>query len=78
MKKDQKYADVLQGLQDMVERMDRGEISIDELSDTVKSAAKKIRFLRKRLKSTEAEINQILKDLEQEKDPDNHKVIDKD
>lgn len=78
MKKDQKYADVLQDLQDMVERMDRGEISIDELSDTIKSAAEKIRFLRQRLKSTEAEINQILKDLEQEKDSVNQQAIDSD
>jgi len=46
--------------------MNRGEIPIDELEDVVKSAAQKIRFLRDRLKATEAEITKVLSELEGE------------
>ncbi len=61
-----KYSEVLGELEDVVDRMNRGEVAIDELGTTVKSAAKMIKFLKDKLKSTEVEINQILMDLEDE------------
>jgi len=66
MKKAKGYTDVLRELEEMLDRMNRGEIPIDELEDVVKSAAQKIRFLRDRLKATEAEITKVLSELEGE------------
>jgi exodeoxyribonuclease VII small subunit len=66
MKKTKGYTDVLRELEEMLDRMNRGEIPIDELEDVVKSAAQKIRFLRDRLKATEAEITKVLSELEGE------------
>ena len=66
MKKAKGYTDVLRELEEMLDRMNRGEIPIDELEDIVKSAAQKIRFLRDRLKATEAEITKVLSELEGE------------
>jgi exodeoxyribonuclease VII small subunit len=66
MKKAKGYTDVLRELEEMLDRMNRGEIPIDELEDVVKSAAQKIRFLRDRLKATEAEITKVLSELEDE------------
>ena len=64
MKKAKGYSDVLRELEDMLERMNRGEIPIDELEEAVKSAAQKIRYLRERLKATEAEIIKVLSEVE--------------
>ncbi len=66
MKKSKGYSDVLKELEEMLERMNRGDIPIDELEDTVKSAAQKIRYLRDKLKSTEAEIVKVLREIEDE------------
>jgi len=44
--------------------MNRGEIPIDELEEAVREGARKIRFLREKLKATEAEITKVLKDME--------------
>jgi|PlaIllAssembly_1097288.scaffolds.fasta_scaffold870463_2 exodeoxyribonuclease VII small subunit len=66
MKKAKGYTDVLRELEEMLDRMNRGEIPIDELEDVVKSAAQKIRFLRDRLKATEAEITKVLSEIEGE------------
>ncbi len=66
MKKTSRYSEVLKDLEDTVDRMSRGEVPIDELEDTVKAAAKKIRFLRQVLKSTQTEVTKVLKDMEEE------------
>lgn len=41
-----------------------GDIPIDELEETIKSAAGKIRYLKERLKATEAEITKVLREIE--------------
>jgi exodeoxyribonuclease VII small subunit len=64
MKKAKGYSDVLKELEETLERMNRGEIPIDELEETIKSAAQKIRYLRDRLKATEAEIVKVLREIE--------------
>ncbi len=67
MKKPRKYSQVLQDLEKTLEKMDKGEITIDNLEAEVKSAAEKITFLRSKLRSTEAEITRILRDIEDDK-----------
>ncbi len=66
MKKAKGYSDVLKELEETLERMNRGEIPIDELEDAIKSAAQKIRYLRDKLKATEAEIVKVLREIEGE------------
>ena len=66
MKKTMGYSDVLKELEETLERMNRGEIPIDELEDAIKSAAQKIRYLRDKLKATEAEIVKVLREIEGE------------
>lgn len=65
-KKSKGYSDVLRELEDTLDRMNRGDISIDELEETIKSAAGKIRYLKDRLKATEAEISKVLREIEGE------------
>ena len=66
MKKAKGYSDVLKELEETLERMNRGEIPIDELEDAIKSAAQKIRYLRDKLKATEAEVVKVLREIEGE------------
>jgi exodeoxyribonuclease VII small subunit len=66
MKKAKNYSQVLQELEETLEKMNRGEITIDNLEAEVKSAAEKITFLRRKLKATEAEITKILQDIDNE------------
>jgi exodeoxyribonuclease VII small subunit len=66
MKKTGKYSDVLRELEETLERMNRGDVPIDELEETVKEAAKKIRYLRQVLRSTQSEVTKILKDIEED------------
>ena len=70
MKKVKNYSQVLQELEETLEKMNRGEITIDNLEAEVKAAAEKITFLRRKLKSTEAEITKILQDIENEEPND--------
>lgn len=64
MKKSKGYSAVLRELEDTLEKMNKGEIPIDDLEDAVKSSAQKIRFLRERLRATEAEITKVLREIE--------------
>lgn len=66
MKKTSRYSEVLKELEDTLERMNRGDVPIDELEDTVKAAAKKIQFLRQVLRSTQTEVTKILKEIEED------------
>ncbi len=66
MKKARHYSEVLKELEDIMERMNRGEVPIDELGETVKQAAEKIRYLRSVLRSTQTTVTKILKEVEEE------------
>ncbi len=68
MEKKQKYADAIDELENILSEMENEEISVDQLSDKVKRASELIKFCRDKLFKTEEEINEILKDVRQEKD----------
>ncbi len=57
------YTDAFQELQTIVTEIERGEISVDELSHKVERAALLIRLCRTKLGKTEADVHQILKEL---------------
>jgi exodeoxyribonuclease VII small subunit len=58
-----KYTEAIEELEAIVLEIETAEISVDDLSHKVKRASELIRFCRKTLNSTEAEIDTILKDL---------------
>ena len=74
MKKNKGYSEVLKELEGTLERMNRGDIPIDELEEAIKSAAVKIRYLRDKLKSTEAEIVKVLREIEGEPTKDQEEL----
>ena len=64
MSKDLKYTYAFDELKQIVSDIEDGEISVDELSIKVKRAAELIKLCKAKLTSTEEDVNQILKELE--------------
>lgn len=63
MAKEGSYAKSFEELQDIVQEIENGEISVDILSEKVKRAAELIKVCRKKLSETEEDVARILKDL---------------
>lgn len=66
MNKEVKYTEALEELEEIVADIEDGEISVDELSVKVKRASELIKICKDRLSSTEEDVQQILKELEEE------------
>jgi exodeoxyribonuclease VII small subunit len=64
MTKEPDYSKAFEELQDIVSEIERGEISVDELSEKVKRAALLIKICKSKLTSTEEDVTRILKELE--------------
>ena len=64
MENQMNYTDAFDELQEIVEHMENGEITVDELSLKVKRAAELIKICKQKLTTTEEDVNQILKELE--------------
>jgi exodeoxyribonuclease VII small subunit len=64
MSKEIKYTEAFEELQQIVADIEDGEISVDELSVKVKRASELIKVCKTKLISTEEDVNQILKELE--------------
>jgi exodeoxyribonuclease VII small subunit len=62
--KEIKYTAAFEELQQIVEEIESGEISVDELSEKVKRASVLIAVCKQKLFKTEDDVNQILKELE--------------
>jgi len=62
--KEIKYTASFEELQQIVEEIESGEISVDELSEKVKRASVLIAICKEKLFKTEDDVNQILKELE--------------
>jgi exodeoxyribonuclease VII small subunit len=62
------YSLAFEELQRIVSEMERGDIGIDELAVNVKRASELIQFCRNKLKTTEMDVAEILKQLEEEGD----------
>lgn len=58
------YTEAFEELKTIVQEIERGEISVDELSAQVKRAGKLIEICRQKLSGTEEDVNQILKEIE--------------
>ena len=57
------YTEAFEELKQIVAEIERGEISMDDLSKKVKRAAKLIEICKTRLTSTEEDVRQILQEL---------------
>ena len=57
------YTEAFEELQQIVQEIESGQISVDELSVKVKRASELIRICKLKLTTTEDNVNQILKDL---------------
>ncbi len=60
------YVEAFNELQLIVQEIEDGEITVDELALKVKRAAALIKVCKSKLSSTEEDVNQILKELEKE------------
>jgi exodeoxyribonuclease VII small subunit len=65
-KTSENYQASFEELQQIVEEIETGEISVDELSIKVKRAAILLKICKEKLSSTEEDVNQILKELDEE------------
>jgi exodeoxyribonuclease VII small subunit len=63
MAEEQGYVEAFTELQQIVEDIENGQISVDALSEKVKRATQLIRICKTKLSSTEEDVNKILKDL---------------
>lgn len=64
MSKELNYTAAFEELKQIVSDIEDGEISVDELSVKVKRASELIKLCKEKLTSTEEDVNQILKELE--------------
>ena len=60
------YEEAFNELQDIVDEIEKGEISVDILSQKVKRAAQLIKICKVKLSSTEEDVNKILKELDED------------
>jgi exodeoxyribonuclease VII small subunit len=59
------YTEAFEELQGIVEEIENGQITVDELSEKVKRATYLIKICKTKLTSTEEDVSKILKDLEE-------------
>lgn len=59
------YTEAFEELQRIVQEIEQGQITVDELSAKVKRAAHLIQLCREKLTTTEEDVNQILRELEE-------------
>jgi exodeoxyribonuclease VII small subunit len=58
------YTKAFEELQEIVSEIERGEISVDVLSEKVKRASELIKICKAKLTTTESDVGKILKELE--------------
>jgi len=60
------YSLAFEELQRIVSEMERGDVGIDELAVNVTSASELLQYCRNKLKTTELDVAEILRQLEEE------------
>jgi exodeoxyribonuclease VII small subunit len=66
MEKKITYTEAFNELEQIITEMEDGSVSVDALTEKVKRAATLIAICKKKLTSTEEDVNRILKELEDE------------
>lgn len=60
------YKEAFRQLQEIMQKIESGELDVDELTSNVKKASELIKLCKSKLYDTEEEIEKILEDLEEE------------
>lgn len=60
------YNQAVSEIEDILQRMENEELDVDELSAKVKRVSELVRFCRDKLKSTEDEVEKVLKEMDGE------------
>lgn len=68
--KELSYDEAMKQLTDIVTRIEKGDVDVDELAASVKTAANLVRACRKKLRTTEEAVNNAMKDLDTPPPPD--------
>ena len=63
------YSEAIEELENIVAEIENEDISVDELSEKVKRASELIRICKNVLFKTEAEVNSILKEMQDDNTP---------
>ncbi len=58
-----KYTQALQELESLVQQIESGQMSVDELTQAVKRATELIHFCKARLRDTQQQVNEVLNKL---------------
>ncbi len=66
MEKKISYTEAMQELEEIVQEIEQGEITIDTLSQKVKRASELIRVCKEKLSSTEEDVNKILEEMKED------------
>ena len=64
MSKDLTYGEAMTQIEDILEKIEAGELDVDELTDKVKRVANLLDICKKKLKTTETEIQKVIEGLE--------------
>jgi exodeoxyribonuclease VII small subunit len=62
-KKEFSFNDAVKDIEEILQKIEAGNLDVDKLSEEVKKASELIKQCQKKLRSTEEEINSIFKDL---------------
>ncbi len=63
-KKQLNYNSAIEEIESIINKIENQELDIDELSENVKRVAELLNFCKKKLKSTEDEVQKILKEFD--------------
>lgn len=63
-KKELKYGEAMQEMEEILSRIENEEMDVDELSSTVKRVSFLVKVCRDKLFKTEAEVEKILKEMD--------------
>ena len=66
MEKKFSYTEAIKELEQIVAEIEQGEITVDTLSEKVKRASELIKICKKKLTSTEQDVNKILEELKED------------
>ncbi len=64
IKKDQTYAEAIAVIEDILQKIETGELDVDDLAEKVKQASGLLKFCREKLFNTEKELEKILKEID--------------
>jgi exodeoxyribonuclease VII small subunit len=65
MSKDPTYSEAIDEIEEILEKIESGELDVDELTDKVKRVASLLSLCKRKLKTTEAEIQKVIEGLEE-------------